>query len=160
MNAILHNRYRIDLKTDFVKAEAVGGHDVAHLTGTGRFTLTPARRSALKQFVDAGGTLIIDAAGGDVVFADSAENELNAIFHAAGAPLDENHLVFNYPGNRIDPIGWRAYAADKVRDRRRAKLRGINVGRRTAVYFSREDLSAGIVGEVDAGFRFFPCWFR
>jgi hypothetical protein len=147
MNAILHNRYRLDVTTDFVKPEAVGGHDVADLTGTGHFTLTPAQRSALKQFVNSGGTLIVDAAGGDVVFADSAENELKATFNQAPELLDENHLVFNYPGNPVDHIGFRAYAADKVVDRRRAKLRGINVGRRTAVFFSREDLSAGIVGE-------------
>ncbi|HEY2587115.1 MAG TPA: DUF4159 domain-containing protein [Tepidisphaeraceae bacterium] len=147
MNAILHNHYGLDLTTDVVKPEAVGGHDVAHLTGTGRFTLTPAQRSALKQFVAAGGTVIVDAAGGDVLFADSAENELRAIFNARPELLDETHLVFNYPGNRVDAVGFRGYAADKVVERRRAKLRGLSAGRRTAVFFSREDLSAGLVGE-------------
>lgn len=147
IGAILHNRYRLDVKTDFVKPEAVAGHDVAHLTGTGRFTLTPAQRASLKQFVMTGGTLIVDAAGGDVVFADSAENELQATFGATPALIDEGHLVFNYPGNRVDHIGWRTYAADKVKDKRQAKLRGMNVGKRAAVFFSREDLSAGLVGE-------------
>lgn len=147
MNAILHNRYRLDVKTNFVKPEAVGGHDVADLTGTGAFSLTPAQRSALKQFVTSGGTLIVDAAGGDVIFADSAEAELKAIFNTPGELLDDNHLIFNYPGNRVGAIGFRAYAADKLADRRHAKIHGINVGRRTAVFFSREDLSAGIVGE-------------
>jgi hypothetical protein len=146
--AIMHNDLKTDLKVDLVKPEGLAGHKVASLTGTGKLTLSPAARSAIKQFVDGGGTLIVDAAGGDVEFADAAENELATIFPGAKPELlGDASPPFNMPNFKLDKIGWRAFAIDRVGDKRRAKLRGITLGKRTAVFFSREDLSAGIVGE-------------
>ena len=40
----------------------------AHLTGTTSFKLDDAARNEIKQFVEAGGTLVIDAAGGSGKF--------------------------------------------------------------------------------------------
>lgn len=148
MNAIMHNRFRTDLNVELVKPEALSaGYQVAHLTGLGKFTLSAADRAAIKQFVAGGGTLIVDAAGGDVVFADAAENELDAIFEAKTEALEETHLVYNLPGDKIEKVGWRKYVGDRVPDKHRAQLRGITVNGRTAVFFSREDLTEGIVGE-------------
>ena len=148
MNAIMHNRYRTDLKVDLVKPDALaGGYQIAHLTGTGKFSFSDADRAAIKQFVTGGGTLIVDAAGGDVIFADAAEGELDAIFGGKTQELDENHVVYNVPGDKIEKVGWRRFSFDRIADKRRAHLRGISVGPRTGVFFSREDLSAGIVGE-------------
>lgn len=148
MNAIMHNRFRTDLNVELIKPEALSaGYPVAHLTGLGKFTLTAAERTSIKQYVAGGGTLIVDAAGGDVAFADAAENELNAIFGAKPEVLDENHLVYNIPGDKIETVGWRKFVGNRVPDKRRAQLRGITVAGRTAVFFSREDLTEGIVGE-------------
>jgi hypothetical protein len=148
MNAIMHNRFRTDLQVDLVKPDALAaGYQVADLTGIGKFTFAPAERAAIKQFVTAGGTLIVDVAGGDVVFADAAENELDTIFGGKTEALDETHVVYNVPGDKIEKVGWRRYVGDRIPDKRRAQLRGMTVGGRTAVFFSREDLSEGIVGE-------------
>lgn len=149
MNAIMHNRFKTDLNVELVKPESLssGGYQVADLTGTGKFTLSPDERAAIKQFVGGGGTLIVDAAGGDVVFADAAENELNAIFGAKAEALDQNHLIYSMPGAKVEKIGWRKYVGDRIPDKSRAQLRGITIDGRTAVFFSREDLCEGIVGE-------------
>jgi hypothetical protein len=154
---VMHNEYKIDLKVDLVKVDALSGYQVCDLTGTGQFTFTPATRASLKQFVEGGGTLIVDAAGGDVVFADSAENELATMFGGKPELLPENHLVYNNPTHKIDKIGWRDYAVGKVADKRHPKLRGIPTGKRTGVFFSREDLTAGMVGEpVDGIYGYDP----
>jgi hypothetical protein len=148
MNAIMHNRFRTDLSVELIKPEALSsGYQVADLTGTGKFTFSPAERAAIKQFVGGGGTLIVDAAGGDVVFADAAESELNSIFGAKTEALDDTHVVYNVPGDKLEKVGWRKFVGDRIPDKHRAQLRGITIDGRTAVFFSREDLSEGIVGE-------------
>ena len=158
MAAIMHNTFKTDLKVDLVKPEALSGYKVADLTGTGKIILSAASRNAIKQFVDGGGTLIVDAAGGDIEFADSVEIELNTIFSGSKLqPLAENGPPFDMANFKIDKIGWRMYAQDRVGDKRHAKLRGMTIGNRIAVFFSREDLSAGIVGEpVDGIFGYDP----
>ena len=109
MSAIMHNMFKADLKVDFVKPEALSGYRIADLTGTGNITLAPPPRAAIKQFVDAGGTLVVDAAGGDTAFGASAEIELNAIFPGTKLePVDEGSPLFSMANFKIDKIGWRA----------------------------------------------------
>src|SRR5690606_30082766 len=58
---------KIDLKIEpmEIKDLAASGVKVAHLTGTGRLALTDEQRTALTDFVNAGGLLLVDAAGGE-----------------------------------------------------------------------------------------------
>ncbi|HSU68840.1 MAG TPA: DUF4159 domain-containing protein [Tepidisphaeraceae bacterium] len=145
--AILHNTFKTDLKVDLVKPEALAGYKLAHLTGTGKLTLGAAARAALKQFVTDGGTLLVDAAGGDVEFADSSESEIAQTLGGKFELLAENNPVYDVPGAKLEKVGWRSFAAERIGDKKRPKLRGLMVGNRLAVILSREDLSAGIVGE-------------
>jgi len=156
MVGVMHNQYRVDLTVDHVKPEALAGYKVVDLTGTGKLAFTPAARNGLKQFIEGGGTLIVDAAGGDIEFADSVENELSTMF--PGTRLDllpDDHPIYSVlPENKV---GWRSYAVDKIGDKHHFKVRGFNIGKRTAVFFSREDLSAGLVGEpVDGIYGYDP----
>jgi hypothetical protein len=156
MQGVMHNLYNIDLKVEHAKPEALGGYKAAHLTGTGKFTFSAAARTGLKQFIDGGGTLIVDAASGDIEFADSAENELGMAF--PGSKLDllpDDHVIYRIPSDKS--VGWRSYATDRVGDRRHFKVRGLNGDKKTVVFFSREDLSAGLVGEsVDGIYGYDP----
>jgi len=160
MAGIMHNDYKIDLKVDFVKPEALSSsaYKVANLTGIGKLTLTPAERTAIGDFVNKGGTLIVDSAGGGPEFADSVENEMANIFPGAKLELmAPDAPIYHYPSGIIEKVGWRNYAVDKVTDKRHAKLRGISFGNRVGVFFSREDISAGIVGEpVDGIYGYDP----
>lgn len=152
--AILHNTSKIDLDVKLIKPAAadLNGFRIAHLTGTARITLTAAQRSAIRQFVIGGGTLIVDAAGGSAEFADSAEAELRAMFPQAGNDggqvLPPDDPLFTQTFFKIKQVGWRRYALDSiVGNKRTPRLRGIKVGNRIGVYYSRYDLSAGLVGE-------------
>ena len=153
--AILHNEDGIDLKV--FKASpgqgALAGTPVAHLTGTTDFRLNDAARLELTTFVKNGGTLVLDAAGGSTEFADAAERELKALFGAAAQqglaqPLARTHAVFNVPGHAIHDFTYRTWTRLRTTGNlKEPRLRGIQVGNRAAVFYSREDLTAGLVGE-------------
>ncbi|HZL34855.1 MAG TPA: DUF4159 domain-containing protein [Tepidisphaeraceae bacterium] len=155
--AIVHNDQHIDLEAEPVKLGEGALHfpdyKIAALTGATKFVLNDAARKELKDFVDAGGTLIVDAAGGSTDFADSAESELKTIFGAAAAnalstPLALDDMVYSQPKITSKDIVFRNFA-------RRAftgaahdpRIRGIRIGDRIGVFYSREDLTAGLVGE-------------
>jgi hypothetical protein len=158
--AILNNTLHIKLRTTVVK---LGDHTlgpgrgvairVADLTGTTKFKLDAAQRQDLKDFVTGGGTLIVDAAGGSDEFAASAADEIAAIFGPAAAKQLSEHLppsadLFNLPGSKIDSFGYRSYARSKLVGSTRAPmLSAVSIDGRPAIYFSRLDLSAGLVGE-------------
>ena len=132
-----------------------GGYRAAHLTGTAKFTLDAAARKEVTDFVNAGGTLVIDAAGGSAPFAESAEAELEAMFGAQATrgmarPLPSDHPVYLLPSAKVTQFGYRRFARKGVvGDLRGPRIKGIKTaaGDRVAVFYSREDLSAGLVGQ-------------
>ena len=79
------------LKVEPVKlaAGALKGKKIAHMTGTTQFKLDDAGRKEIKDFVTAGGTLIIDSTAGNGPFAESVETEMDAIFGADAKSLSE-----------------------------------------------------------------------
>ena len=153
--SILHNEDTTDLS--LVPATpgqgALAAMHIAHLTGTTSFSLSNPARLEIKSFVEHGGTLVIDAAGGSLPFADSAEQELKIIFGPEAAPqldapLPPNHEVYTLPKHVIDQFTYRSWARrNSVGALKQPQVKGISVGGRVGVFFSREDLSAGMVGE-------------
>jgi hypothetical protein len=159
--AVMHNEHRtaLDLRHAELQPEGLINTGVAHLTGTAAFELTDAARAELKRFLEAGGTLVVDAAGGSAAFADSAEKELSALaaafgpdqVKALGRALPPDHAVYTSPGPKIDRFGYRRHARKALAGgANMPRLKGFDVDGRPAVFFSREDMSAGLVGhDVD-----------
>jgi hypothetical protein len=156
VSAILHNTRHIDLKPESVKvgAGSLASYKIADLTGTTKIILSADQRDELKHFVENGGTLIIDAAGGSSAFADSMDSELPQIFGAAAVkgladPLPPDHMLFTAPDYKIDQIKYRTYARLRLTGNAQIpRIRGIAMtGGRIGVFYSREDLIAGAVGE-------------
>jgi len=153
--SILHNEDTTDLSVVPITPGQGGlaAMHVAHLTGTTTFALTNPARLEIKSFVEHGGTLVIDAAGGSLPFADSAEQELKIIFGPSAAPqldqpLPPTHEVYTLAHHAIDQFTYRAWARqNSVGALKQPQVKGIAIGDRVAVFFSREDLSAGLVGE-------------
>jgi hypothetical protein len=136
------------------EAAQAAGHanfTIAHLTGTDALKLTDAQRRELKKFVEGGGTLIIDAAGGSNAFSDSAEQMLIETFGSDAAqlnmPLAPDAPIYRQPGHSLETAHYRHFALDRIARTNVPQLRGIKIGGRLAIIFSREDLSAGLVGE-------------
>ena len=118
--AALHNRFKIELSAEPVKpgdGKLASFHGIAHLTGTSSFVLSDAQRDEIKKFIDGGGTLIIDAAGGSQDFAGSAEKELSALFGVEPgklAPLPPEHPLYAIPDAKIEAVGYRPFARTRL----------------------------------------------
>ena len=86
------------LKREARQRASQANFSVAHLTGTARFTLNDGQRQELRQFVEAGGTLVIDAAAGSQDFEESSRLLLDQMFGAASnqldRPLQSDHPVY------------------------------------------------------------------
>jgi hypothetical protein len=154
--AVLNNEDKIGITVNDVKLGEgkLAGNKIAHLTGTTDFTLSAAQKKELADFVNSGGTLVVDAAGGSSDFANAAERELAAIFGGEPARLGTivppNHEVFAVlnakPADQRGPL-YRKFAAGKLGSLNVPRLRGIEKAGRIRVFYSAEDLSAGLVGE-------------
>jgi hypothetical protein len=161
--AIFHNKFHTSLDVSVIKLGSGGlstakanGLKFASLTGTFKSTLTSVERQDLKDFVDAGGTLVVDSAGGDSDFASSIEGELQTAFgpgniNQISKRLLETDGVFNLPGNEIKKFGYRPFAKNTLGTLHGPMLAVITVNNRPAVYYSRIDLSAGLVGQPTDG---------
>ncbi len=152
LTAILHNTEKIALQVEDVKiGEGKLTAPIAHLTGTAAFNLTDAQRQDLKKYVVGGGTLIIDAAGGSTAFADSVEQMLQSTFgldtQQIASPLDPSSAVYQQPGRVVQEVQYRQFARQRLGHAKMPRLQGIKIGGRLAIIYSREDLSAGLVGE-------------
>ena len=124
---------------------AASGAKLATLTGTGELALTAAQQEQLRMFVETGGVLLIDAAGGDRAFDRSARTLLRRMFGSSALQrLDAGHEV--YAG--IDKIRYRHRTEIRLTgaNGRTGHLRGVTVAGRLAVIYSQEDLTAGLVG--------------
>lgn len=150
--AIARNTHKLDVQIKPAKLGKgeLSGAKVAHVTGTGKLSLDDAGRAELKAFVEAGGTLLVDACGGDSAFADSVEAELKTMF--AGAKLEvlpPDHTIFTASGApKGQPVSYRQFAEQSlVGATKSPRLQALTVNGRQAVLFSREDLSVGMVGQ-------------
>ncbi len=125
---------------------ADSGAKVATLTGTGTLKLDNAEQAALKQFVAAGGTLVIDAAGGNEAFGDSARTILAEMYGpiALGRLLTLSPL-YTRAGMEVKRVRYRKRTQLRLRTSE-PRLRAVLVDQRPGVIFSAEDLSAGLLG--------------
>jgi hypothetical protein len=150
--AIMHNTTDIELSVTPIKL-GDGKLDsksfpVAHLTGPFKFSLPAAGRDEIKQYVEGGGTLIVDACGGSTPFAQSAENELAAIF--PDSKLSPDPLSLDDPvyaaGPQLSVVEYRDFAQKITGHLHTPRIRALQIKGRPAIFFSAEDLSCGLVG--------------
>jgi hypothetical protein len=176
MAAYLLNNFelRLDVKVEKLGGEGVNpahvagslnGYDVAHLTGTDALKLSAEARQELRRFVQVGGTLLVDAAGGNTAFADAAEQVLADVFKTLAPdaavqlsrPAKPDSAVYTLPASKLAEAGYRSFARTQLGATRAPRLRIIRIKDRPAVFFSKEDLSTGLVGQsVDGIYGYDP----
>ncbi len=144
LSDVMHNQHRVELTVTVIAPGEPIAAPVAHLTGTGKLTLDDGQKAAIRQFVESGGTLVIDAAGGDSTFASDAETLLADLFPQSQLQtLPGDHPL--YAG--VQKIEYRSAARRLLGNIDQPRLKGLTIGDRLAVIYSREDLSAGLVGQ-------------
>jgi len=126
------------------------GAAVAALTGTSRLNASDADKAAIKAFVEGGGTLFVDAAGGSAnaagPFAESAEALIEDIFGRRSLrTLAETSELFRMKGHEIDRVHYHPDTRRRLATTQ-AQLKGVLVGDRVGVVFSREDLTVALIG--------------
>lgn len=122
---------------------------VAHMTGTTPFAVRDEDVAALKKFIDAGGTLLVDAAGGSPEFTKSALALVKAATGSDPQPLPTDHAVYAgtmADGKAVEPVNYRTYAKLKEIGGTKGRLLGVKKGDRTAVVLSAEDITSGLLG--------------
>jgi uncharacterized protein DUF4159/squalene-hopene cyclase-like protein len=136
--------------TDLPGSEA----KLAFLTGTEPLELSDDEKAALKRFVDNGGTLLIDAAGGDAReegangFIASASTMLKEIYPQRDLLLlSRTSPLFQLEGMEINRVQWRRRTRQRLGGAQPPTLEAILLeDDRPGVVFSAEDLTAGLVG--------------
>ena len=124
---------------------------VAAMTGTTGFSFNAEDRKALAAYLTGGGTLIVDAAGGSKAFTDAARKQLAALLPGAEeGPISPSHAIFTKVGPVVTKAGYRRASLLGAMPPTKPRLRGIIHKGRIAVVFSRDDLTAGLLG--------YPCW--
>jgi hypothetical protein len=113
--------------------------------------MTATERSAIRDYVGAGGTLLVDVAGGRSEYRTAAEAELAKLFPDARGPLpvlppDSPVYVAAGPAMSAKLVAYRQYERPS-RSLHDPLLRGLAVGGRVAVFYSPQDVSVGLVGQ-------------
>jgi hypothetical protein len=130
---------------------AGSGAAVAFLTGMGTVDLPAEDKAAMKAFVDAGGILVIDAAGGSVEigrdFARSMTDVVDELFPGELKPLPADCAVYDQKGRVVGKVDYRRETARKLGGKAGPNLRGVtDTAGRVKVVFSAEDLTAAVAG--------------
>jgi hypothetical protein len=113
---------------------------VLYFTGHEGFTLTGGERDGLRQFLRDGGFIIADACCGMKDFADAFQREIDAILpNRKRFVIPDDHPLMEsfYKMGTVD------YQVEGRKESGRVQMEGMNIGCRTAVFFSRRDLSCG-----------------
>jgi hypothetical protein len=155
--AVMHNVDRLDLQVDPVTLGAgqLKNYKIAHLTGISKVRFSDAQWKELTDFVNAGGTLIIDSAGGSDAFASDIQTQLAANFPSTASqletPLPADHLLYTQIADPVD-IAYRSFARHVLTDDLKSpRLRGMTIRGKIGVFFSAEDITGGLVGEAVDG---------
>jgi uncharacterized protein DUF4159 len=153
------NQVQVDILDPMpAKALPESGADLAWLTGTAGFSLVDEEKQALRNFVSRGGTLLIEAAGGDPGgpgsrgFSDDAEKLLAEMFPDRPlVTLAGTASLYQIPGMEIPFVRWRRATRARMPDVHTPALKAVLFDNRPGVLFSSEDLTAGLAGLRVAG---------
>jgi len=145
----------IELKVtpvDVTGGASLDGYDVAHLTGAASFALDEKSRGVITSFINGGGTLIVDSAGGNADFTTSFDKELAAMFPGAkSSVLAIDSAVYASGKTPLAGVTYRPFARRTIGAEKGPRVEAIEIKGRPAVFISREDLSVGLVGQTVDG---------
>ncbi len=121
---------------------------LALLTGTTTARLRGTDVEQIRRYVQAGGTVLIDAAGGNRDFHESMREVLEKSFgYASLVPLSPAATLFTLPGHEIETVQFRrATLRRSGRGEKDPRFSAVLLDNRPAILLSREDLTLGLLG--------------
>ncbi|MCX5660391.1 MAG: DUF4159 domain-containing protein [Planctomycetota bacterium] len=151
LSAHLANKFDVDLQVATVAPSELSQHKIAFLTTLGDGTLSDAEAASIRKWVEAGGTLWIDSAGGN---AASHKNSLafysKIVPNIIPAPLSGDNPILSgkgLPGGFDNHhVKYRLFALREMGPINSARLQAVELNGRPAVVYSGEDLTCGLAG--------------
>ncbi|MDP6542745.1 MAG: DUF4159 domain-containing protein [Phycisphaerae bacterium] len=131
------------------------GVKFAMMTGTEAVKFSDAEKAAIKSFVEGGGTVLIDVAGGNgrlyggvKPFARSIRGTLKEIYPGrrnGARRLASSSPLYDIDGNKIKTVRFRRHTQLNISERY-PQIKAIMVDGRPGILLSELDLTAGLVG--------------
>jgi hypothetical protein len=126
--------------------------DLVFISGVQRHAFTEAERAAIRSYIDAGGTILFETAGGRGEFTLSAEEMATTLF---GAEIQATLHTPIITGQGLEGaadltrIDFRPYSLIEAFGARETtpRLRCMMIDDRPAVLFSREDISQALLDQ-------------
>ncbi|MFW6336761.1 MAG: DUF4159 domain-containing protein, partial [Phycisphaeraceae bacterium] len=152
------NELGIGLSIKTLEPGELGDVDIAFLTTTGDNSdpLTDRQAAAIRDYLQRGGTLWLDAASGSTAAVQAARAVAQDILPDARiAPLpgdsriitgildNKGRLIRGFDNYRIR---YRAFALQRMKPTSRPRLQAVFLDERPAIIFSEEDVTAGVAG--------------
>ena len=123
---------------------------LAHITGTGSFTLSSSQIDALRKYIHAGGMIVADSGGGHQKFTDSFDHLVTTLFPHAGfvdLPASSSIIRGSVPGGvNVSRVKYRKFYVDSHRHRTTPDLQGVKLHGRWVIVFSPWDITSGLLG--------------
>ena len=140
-------KIKCEIKVVIPEQLAVAGAKVAHLTGSGDPGFTKKQLDAIRAWIDAGGTLIADQAGGHH---RKGRNAFDAAFRKIVAdwygPDAMGTMFSRHPMLRgLGKVTYRHVAGSR-RKKLHPRLECVRRDKRAAIIYSRYDLTCGLLG--------------
>lgn len=151
MDAIMSNRAGIEVNVEEVTADKLADHRVAFLTTTGIGEITDTEAMSIRAWVENGGTLWIDAAGGSEKARLASLKMFNQIApNTIPVPLGSDNSIISGQGfrNGYDNrrVQYRWYALRQMGPLATPRLQSVELAGRTAIIYSGEDITCGMAG--------------
>jgi hypothetical protein len=139
----------LDVRPVDVVALEPGTAPVAHLTGTAAREFSDAEVKVVREYVEGGGVLLVDACGGSAAFAESVRAGLlaRAFPNGKASPVGPTHPVM---GRERAWMGEIERLLTYGESKQVNGLRAMNVGN-GAVLFTDLDISTGLLGATVVG---------
>lgn len=158
MKNYMHNTTgrAIDVQTLPLSELASAGPALLHMTGVDAISISEAERDAIKAYIDAGGTILIENFGGTGKFATSVRDQLNPLFPGNEDKVSTRSDIItgrNLPEGSTSNrrVVFRRLVIERSNPDGRLTLRGWEVDKRYPVLLSYEDLSLGMLGVKQYG---------
>ncbi len=158
LKALLARDHATQMNIDTIDPTELSTQRIAFLTTLGEAKLTDQQAQAIRQWLERGGTLWLDAAGGSEKAARNAQELLKQIMPkgaSAPMPLSSSSPIISgkglkdgYDNHRIE---FRYFALREMGPVMTPRLQAVRINDRPAIIFSPEDITAGLAGIEDWG---------
>ena len=151
LQAILANDHDVDMTVSTLRIGQLTDQKLAFFTTTGDANLNDQETAAMRQWLERGGTLWLDAAGGGQAARENAQALCQQILPDSPLrPLDASNPILTGAGLDVGYVNarvrYRRFAMQSMGLVTTARILGARIAGRPAIYFSGEDITCGLAG--------------